>query len=166
MTLRVNSTVANVILADSNFRYWQPEDESYEAHVFPGAHLSHAIRMLETAKLPDTVRNLIICVGINNRDWELTSTAIDLRKLATAAEKLKQKVYFLGVSSPRLPDRNENDNIIRLNHDARERFGGRFIPPLPQDEVRIRRGDSYGIHHDDETVRRVFSSIIAAVHLN
>jgi hypothetical protein len=89
-----------------------------------------------------------------------------LRKLATATQKLKQRVYFLGVSSPRLPNQRENDNVIRLNDDARERFGSRFIPPLAQDQVRIRRGDIHGIHHDDDTVRRVFSSIITAVHLN
>lgn len=168
--LRVRSKAANVIIADSNFKLWQPDSENFEAHVFPGAKFNHTYRLLQTATIPDSVVNLIICVGVNHRTWDfLTSTLPELRKLIAATETMKQNVYFLGVSTPNL-DQIESDNITRINSYAREKFGAKFfIPPLPRDQVVIIPGDPMKIHHDEDTMKRVFSSImnqISAVSLN
>ena len=158
--LRVRPNTMHVILADSNFRFHRVKHEDYEVHVFPGANLSHACAILKNFEIPHTVQNVIICVGMNNRSWKYhVSTAPDLRKLVAATKKFWQKSYFLGVSMPRLMNQEESDNVARLNEDARGRFGDRFIPPLPQDQVRMATGDKYGIHHDEETVRKVFQSI-------
>lgn len=163
-TLQVRSKAANIILADSNFRHWQPENENFEVHVYPGANFVHAHRLLQLAQIPDSVLNLIICVGVNHRTWDFSvSTEPEFRKLIAATKVLKQRVYFLGVSAPDLIP-FENDNITRVNNYAREKFGNRFfIPPLPRDEVGIRPKDLFKIHHDDDTMRRVFSSIINQV---
>jgi hypothetical protein len=158
--LRVRPNTMHVILADSNFRFHRVKHDDYEVHVFPGANLSHACAILKNAVIPHTVHSVIICVGMNNRSWKYNvSTAPDLRKLVAVTKDLNLLSYFLGVSTPRLMDQEEKDNVARLNADACDRFGDRFIPPLPQDQVRMTTGDKYGIHHDEDTVRKVFFSI-------
>lgn len=170
--LRVQTKATNVMITDSNFRHWQPNNDNFEVHVFPGANFTHAYKLIQTAMIPDSVLNFIICVGINHRSWEFSvSTEPEFRKLLVATKTLKQRVYFLGVSAPPNLAPSESDNITRLNNSARSKFGTRFfIPPLPRDQIRIRPEDQiFKIHHDEDTVKRVFSSIVnhvSAVPLN
>lgn len=165
--LQIQSKAANVILADSNFRYCQSDNEDFEIHVFPGANFIHALKLLQSAKIPNSVLNLIICIGINHRSYDYTlGTEPELRKLVGFTRKLKQTVYFLGISAPNL-DSFENDNVTKINQYARVNFGSAyFIPPLLRNQVGIRPGDSFKIHHDTETMARVFRSIESHLSLN
>ena len=169
--LQVRSQASTVILGDSNFRRVQLIDDNFEVHAFSGARLAHTCRIIECSDIPDTVRNLVIAVGINDRSRDFNSiTVADAKKLATATKNLKQRVYFLGISSPKTLTPEEDDNIIRLNGEMAAHFGSRFIPPIPRDQVEIDPKDPYKIHHTNETVRKVFSSLInhipSAVSLN
>lgn len=153
-----------VIVADSNFRLCQCLDSDYEVHVFPGANLSHASRILNSAVFSDTTQHVVIAIGINHRDWEFdVSTMPELRKTTNQADKMTQKVHFLGVSVATLPTARGMDNTRKLNAAAKEKFGRHFIAPIPPGQVSINPGDSYGIHHDAETVGRIFSSIVKHV---
>ena len=166
----VQSKAKIVIIADSNFRLCSCDDKDYEIHVFPGANLSHANKILDTAVFSPATQDVIIAIGINNRSWNFNaSTMPDIRKVANQAEKIKPRLHFLGVSVAALENPEDGDNIKRLNAEMHERFGRRFIKPLPSSLVSIVPTDPYGIHHDKNTVNRILNSIrnhISSLSLN
>lgn len=163
--LLIKSRAANIILADSNFRLCDPAGKDVELHVYPGATLGHAHCMLNKADIPDTVRNIVIAVGINNRSWDFeTVTSRDLAKLQEVTEKLKARVHFLGISAPTLPCAQFNDRTSKLNEEAEKIFNTRFIKPLPSSTIMIRDPRTYAIHHHNDTVSRIYATITK--HLN
>lgn len=172
--LRPRSKARTIVIADSNFRYCNTNNNDYEVHVYPGAYLSNACNILDSSILTDCVQDIVIAVGINHRSWNYEkSTAQYLRRLVSISKRVKQRVHFLGVSAPQLPTKTDNDNIVRLNREARDKFGSeRFIAPIAQSHVSIRENDTSGIHHDQNTVSKIFGtivdhmSLIYSLHLN
>jgi len=68
-SVSVADNTTTLIIGDSNMRKIQNIPEDWEAHVFPGAYLSHASNIIN--KLPEfnNLRTIIVAVGINNRAW-------------------------------------------------------------------------------------------------
>jgi len=164
--LNIKKMPHTVIMADSNFRPARNIPGDWEVHVFPGANIAHATKMLDATKFPDSVKNVVVAVGINNKSGKFDmSTKPELDKLWTATKKWgpRIKMHFLGIStSNQSPTTTEN--IKKINEFAKQHWERNFIPSLPENQVTISPSDPFRIHHDIETVDRVINSI--KIHLN
>jgi len=110
-----------------------PIPDDWEIHVYPGNNFASTTSILKTATIPDCVKNVILAVGINHRDWKfVTSTKPDWYKMVAEAKRLKPTVHFLGVSTVDLPE-----TIKAINQSGMKSFGDKFIPALPEDQVTI-----------------------------
>lgn len=150
-----------IILADSNFRPARNIPSNWQIHVYPGAFLGDVAKLLEKSSLPDSVKQLVVAVGINHKRWSFNaSTKPHLYKVTAAAEQHHRRIHFLGVSTNGLPA-TEELNIGLLNDEARRRVGdSNFIRPLPNNQVTISDSDPYQIHHTADTVDRIIQTII------
>lgn len=164
--LRMMDNVTTLIVTDSNFRHAEGLQipVNWEIQVFPGAKIGHVTKLLDDATLRPSLRQIVVAVGINNRAWAWKSSAeYEIAKLNTAFNRRRGiKHFFLGVSAKDLDQRTMN-NIRDLNQGARDRFQGRFIKPLPTDQVTV-TADS--IHYDVHTVAKLIESIKAHLALN
>ena len=147
-----------LVLGDSNMKLCIQVQKEYEVHAFSGAHLAHINVLLTETTFPSSIKDIVIAVGINNRDKSFPHTTIhDLRKTISIAKGLKQRIHFVGVSAQNDP----SGNIQRLNELASKWFMGNYIVPIPPEEVEILPTDTkFGIHHSFDTVQTVFSHIL------
>jgi hypothetical protein len=160
--LNIHKQPTTLILGDSNMKLARNIPDDWEIHAYPGAYLSHAAILLQTKDLPESIKNIVVAVGVNNRSWKYTvSTKPDLTRVGTRAKALGGRVHFLGISTSGLPS-FQDTNIKQLNTDARSSFGRNYIHPLPTEQVIIAPSDP--IHHDQSTVDRIIDSI--KCHLN
>jgi hypothetical protein len=149
-------TTKVLVIGDSNLRTAKTRGTDYEVHSFPGAHLSHVYDILYESELSESITDVVIAVGINHRDANFKDTRTLLNRIARRTVGMDQRVHFLGVSTAEKP----NGNIQDLNATARDKFGTRYIAPLPLCDVSIDPGDvTYGIHHDSGTVQKILHSI-------
>src|ERR1700761_5297721 len=164
--LNVRHKPTTLVLGDSNMRLARNIPDDWEIHVYPGAYLRHAVSLLQTTGLPDSIKNIVVAVGVNHRSMEYASTKLEFGRVRAQAKILGGKqLHFLGVSTSSGLSTTEAANIRQLNADAGSSFGNRkFIRPLPTEQVTIAPSDPFRIHHDHPTVDRVIESI--KVHLN
>lgn len=158
-----------LILGDSNLRLVRNIPETVQVHVYPGATLKNISHLLNNTKLPTSIQDVVIAVGINHRAWNYdVSVKPDLGKAHAAVVRQLKRAHFLGVStSTQLPQRQQ-ETIKSLNDDARQKFGGfrHYISPLRHDQVTILSTDRFLIHHDSATVNMIFDTIKAHFRLN
>lgn len=154
-----------LVLGDSNMNLCRNLEDDFEVHAFSGARLANINVLLSQTDLDKTaVTDVVVAVGINNRDKPFRSSTIyDLRQTVSMAEKMKATVHFLGVSTP---EDGTSDNIVQLNKHAEEWFGARYIEPILPHQVHISPTDTkYGIHHEEGTVERIFNEIITHIEM-
>ena len=157
---RVGLLTRTLIVADSQFKAIKGLPDDCEVHVFPGAKLSHVVAILGrlSKKLGTTgprLQNIIIHVGINNRDLAWSGTVVDLNKLTLLLlSKLPEplKGYFMGVSIPPEIPQHEKATLSQINDRAKSRMGEQYIDPLPTDKVSVDPLDFYKIHYDRSTL--------------
>jgi len=160
--LQVNNSPSTVLLTDSNFRLANdiPIPEDWEIHVYPGNSFLNTANLLKTADIPNCVKNIVLAVGINHRGWSFCkSVRTDWNKMLAQTNSLKPAIHFLGVSTA-----SPNETIKTINEEGKKRFGGKFIPALPEAQVTISPTDPFKIHHDKVTVEKIINSI--KIHLN
>ena len=160
-TMKIKNLPDTIILADSNFRQTKniAIPDNWEIHVYPGCAFLHASKILKTATIPSSVKNIVLAVGINHRGWTNKSTKRDWNALYAQTRSMKQSVHFLGISTDKI-----YESIKAINDDAKRTFGGKYIPALPEDQVTIPSSDPYKIHHNRVTVEKIIDSI--KIHLN
>ena len=162
--LNIHNNPTTVVIADSNMRSARNIPDGWEVHAYPGAYLLHVANLLQSTKFPESVKNIIVSAGINNRSWDYArSCKHDLLSVCTKAKQLGNKVHFLGISSSGLPA-HIAANVRMMNTDAEAHLNKRFIQPLQPDQVTIVSLDPQKIHHDRTTVDKIINSI--KCHLN
>lgn len=148
-----------LIIGDSNLRLTRNLPAEWEAHVFPGAYLSHAATIIDQLKPSKSLRSIVVACGINNRGWPLRDIKHDVNKVANAALKKRLPIHFVGVSiSPKLLQ-SEHQKMDELNKMAQEKFKLAFIKPLEPHEVSVSPTDKFQIHYDQCTVDKIVSNI-------
>jgi hypothetical protein len=156
--LNIKGSPNTVLITDSNFRLAShdiPIPDDWEIHVYPGSYFAHTANILKTATIPDCVKDVILAVGINHKNWKFeTSTKRDLNKMVAEANRMNPNVHFLGVSTVDLPE-----SIKAINESTRKTFGNHFIPALSKDQVTISPIDPFNIHHNKVTVEKIIKSI-------
>lgn len=161
-------TTRLLIIGDSNLKLAKTRDSHVEIHSFSGARLSHINDILSMSTLGDSVKDIVVATGINNRTGD-NNFPLDFKKMKEITSKMKQTVHFVGVSQ-KLSEAKEIDNIRRLNKEAYDTFGDRYITPLAPGYIDIIRTDHFRIHHEVGTVNRILDSIFKHIrqynHLN
>lgn len=161
-SLRPQLHTTMIVIADSNLKRAVTLPGNWEVHVFPGMKLEHATRMVNQLNNQVTrLKHVVISVGINNRACAYTTNNIELGKLNSALGRGPYAGHFLGVSIPPTLSRSETENLRGINSAASNKFLGRFIAPLPSQQVSVIPTDVTGIHYDDETVKKICDKLTA-----
>jgi len=148
----------HLVISDSNMRHVTDIPPNWAVHVFPGARFNHAADIVKSLPAANRLENLILSVGINNRNWATNSVTPDFNKLVLAAERTKVPTHFVGISCPpQIPDK-EKSGIYNINKMALKKFStSRFIQPTTK--VSVDPSDQYLIHYDQGTLNTIFSNI-------
>lgn len=149
-----------LVIGDSNLRLTRSLPNDWEAHVFPGASLSHASQIIDYLTPSSTLRAIVICVGINNRGWQVKNISHDVNMVANSAAKRGISAHFLGISLPPALSNKEKTALKELNKIAKEKFRHRFIPALNDSEVSVSPTDKFNIHYDQPTVDKILQKVI------
>ncbi len=163
---KLEANTTTVVIADSNGRRWENIPEDWIVHAFSGAKLNDAIDLLESIQIPTQIRNIVLALGINNRD----ATSDDITRCITKLNDLRQRktltVKFLMVPQhPNLTPEQAN-NIAHLNRTARDLFGTDFIVCPPRQQIQpLMTGEA--AHYTKVTADRIIELIKPHVaHLN
>jgi len=162
-TVTMRRPVANIIIADSNFRHANNCPSNWEVHVFPGLNLEQTWKLLQRSKLNQrtSLSTIIVSVGINNRKCGQTTNNVELGKLKTQLENTGKTYYFNLVSIPDTLPTQQSENLLKLNYDAQRKFGEFAIAPITNPTVMPM--DEHKIHYDTETIELVCEKIIHKV---
>jgi len=57
-----------VVIADSNLKIVRNIPTVCEVHAYPGMAFKHATEILTVTKLPTSVENIVVVIGINQRN--------------------------------------------------------------------------------------------------
>jgi hypothetical protein len=158
--VEVRDGTETLILSDSLLRPVIQIPDKVELHIFSGATLSHATKLLTTLKVSDNLKNIVISMGINNREDSIDAgPRVELNNL-TKIKLGNVKLFFLGISIPSLLKESESTNLTDINFVASLSCfkNSLYIPPLPTSQVQTR--SSYDFHYDNETVEVVFNLIM------
>lgn len=163
-SVRVRPGTTTLVLADSNFKAVTNIPDGWDVHVYPGASWAHAYQMLTKHKATVRPENIVLAFGVNNRDQQYSTWYHDMSRCYSAAKRLAEDTYILGVSAtgrkPSQLNLVQLRNLDEMNTAARKLAKTRFIPPLFDEEVNIAATDLlFGIHHTPATVETVKMSI-------
>jgi hypothetical protein len=153
-----------LVITDSNFKHAESMDipPNWEIHVFPGAKLAHASKLISSAITHVNTTDVIISVGINNRTCQYAgSTQKDILSIKNISVKRDLKCHFLGISYSRSLPPVECRNLADLNKGASNMFKHGYIQPLSK--VGLDPNDSYRIHYNRDTLNLILENI--KVHL-
>ena len=150
----------SIVLADSNGASLKNFPNNWEVHVFPGAQIIHAHRILEEfLRSGQSLENLVVAVGINNRTWQRNSFEPDLNKLARSILKCKFNAKLMGVSIPSGLPQGEKGTVSTINTLFHNKLGYKnYIKPIT--DPGIAPEDKYGIHYDPDTGERIKQAIL------
>ena len=149
-----------LVISDSNMRLARNLPAQWEAHVFPGAYLSHAASLIDKLPRKNSLRAIVVMVGINNRGWKSQQDVRhDVLRIANVADKLRVPVHFTGISIPPELQPNETLTLKQLNLAAKEKFRHRYIGPLDTTEVSVNPSDKFKIHYDQATVDKILVNV-------
>ena len=155
----IDDNTTTLIIGDSNMRLIKDIPADWEAHVFPGAYLSHASNIINRLPEFNNLRTIIVAVGINNRGWQLKEIKNDINKVYNSADKKNVALHFVGVSIFEGLSDAEKHTLRELNKIAKDKFKQRYIAPLDSNEVSVSLTDERKVHYDTTTVNTLFSKI-------
>ena len=151
-----------IVIGDSNMRLATPPQNNWEIHCFPGANLAHVVDILKASKFPPQIKDIVITVGINHRNWDFkSSTSVEVRKILAILRDMNVRYHFAGVSTTDKLTTQEMKNIKDLNEDLQQRLRKYYIKPLPVEDTIVQHDN---IHHTEETVTKII--LIICQHLD
>jgi hypothetical protein len=157
--LKIKPQTKTIVLADSNFRLATQLPADWEIHVYPGANMTNIYKLIKSTHIPESVKILIIAVGINNRTWAPASATIEFNKLFSATEKLNCATHFVGISIPPALNERERSNLNFINKYVEQKCIKNYIKPLNDHEVSVSPNDSFKIHYDQNTINKICTKI-------
>ena len=140
----------------SNISKSRRNSKDLEICSYPGAKFYSFTKFLkETAKTFGHVKNLVLNIGINERDNHPTATSLpNIKKLLSAAKSVfpEAKISLASLQwDPKRITSSQDANLKLLQ----EGFSGlkqvHLIPTLAQSKFEIQRLDQYGVHWTMET---------------
>lgn len=161
--ISIKESVKTVIIADSNFRTATELPSMWEVHVYPGIKLGQAARMIECSpNLHDNenLENILISIGMNNREAVWQQVKADFDKVTSAISKTGKKCHFLGISIP--PGIKPAEKVIlrQLNELAKNKMGKLYIEELNDKEVSVSQSDIHKVHYDQATLQKILKHVI------
>ncbi len=149
-----------LVLGDSNMKLATTRlNSEYEIHAFSGAYISHMYTILAQSELDPPHFGCCHC----SRD-QSQGLPLQVRNATGPMDTSRTRRQVAGTREGALPGecqhRKKPTRTSGISTRRRaQKFGVRYIPPLPVDQVSIRSDDNSGIHHDSGTVQRILQSI-------
>ena len=146
-----------LILADSNLQFTREIPHNWEVLSVSGLKIEAATSILQDlpeAQTADTLKHVVIAVGINDRRDSKPPLADCIRSAAGLKFGLR-KVSFLEVVDPgsaRTKDLNASANIQRLNQAARSATDVHFVP-APSDPTYHGAGFHFDAAYTDKIIK-------------
>ena len=155
------------IIGDSNINRIQntPEElTSIEMHSFPGAKLADHVKLFPRGKTQKTPSQVIISLGINDRNLRKITLEDQLKKLIKSATEYfpKSDVYIAQVNFSSKLKTEQCENLKYLNRlitqtcYSHKNEKVKFIPALSQNEpFTTDKTDTSHIHWSEKTANRI-----------
>ncbi len=163
---KLEANTTTVVIADSNGRKWENIPVNWVVHAFSGAKLNDAVDLLESYQIPTQIQNIVLALGINNREAPSDDITRCITKLNDFRQRKTLTVKFLMV--PQHPNftPEQANNIAHLNRTARDLFGTDFIVCPPRQQIQpLMPGDT--AHYTKVTADRIIELIKPHMaHLN
>jgi len=146
-----------LILADSNLQFTREIPHNWEVLSVSGLKIEAATSILQDlseAQTADTLKHVVIAVGINDRRDSKPPLADCIRSAAGLKFGLR-KVSFLEVVDPGsawTKDLNASANIQRLNQAARSAIDVHFVP-APSDPTYHGAGFHFDAAYTDKIIK-------------
>ena len=155
-----------LVIGDSNLRHVDatalPDD--WEVHSFPGCKFKHVSAIASRCTPPTALKHVIVQVGINHRDEGVDSRPdLEIARMARFTRDLCKSVSVTGLSVADTLDSQALQMVGIINRILKDSRDLHYIEPLGFDEVGIADPLGSGIHHDEATVARIMSSMVAHV---
>jgi len=129
-----------LLIGDTGIRGLDCMPSYIETHVLLGANLEHTATVLDKMSKQKNLKNIIIQVGANNKNWQQRNTVTHINRIINASKKLEAKLTFVGIPAPREMKDNERLTINHINAYAKDKVET-YIEPL--NEVCTRAGGIY-----------------------
>lgn len=162
-SLIVKRNTKGLIIGDQNMKQASGYPGGWEVHSFTDLNFFNIFSILSKFKPSDTLKTLVIAVGINNRTAESKNTWADMLKMHGQIRSLKiKKIMGVGVSTNLSLGPVALSKIEFVNSKLSTLFGSGYIPPLSPEEVKFLPGDN--VSHTRETVDKVFATILTRLN--
>ena len=144
-----------LIIGDSNLARIETKDMPADTQIeaFPGANISHITSILK--KYPNDKpkpKRIILSVGINNRDSDLTKTKQDCKELFECAAKKfpKSEIAFCEINFSGRLKQKSRENLTAINKLAASTKEITNIPAIEKSHFKLTRDN---IHWKPETAK-------------
>lgn len=156
----IPSTYSSLVVGDSNMRSW-----SYNLHKqvyvqgFPGATIVDISRILVNWDVPRNIKNIVVCVGVNNYTKTEVQNTNEMRELIDILHNIHGiKTFFVEIHACSSHTPQAIERIEKINAIARREFGDYFIelakPVLYQDTQ----------HYDKASALRISTKTYSFLH--
>lgn len=150
--------VRHLVVTDSNGRRW---DESVmppgtSIQVFPGCRLEDALNLLPATANRKQITDIVLAVGINDRQSDLAMSSCFMRDIASWATVNSKKVTFTAIPIIMGMSPSTAENIRRMNDAAAEIFSS-FLDPFGKDPLEA--GDATGVHYTETAALQIATSV-------
>ncbi len=159
--------VETVVIADSNGQSWADTSlpEGWTIDAFRGARLQDAANLLKAASTQlAEVENVVIAVGINDRDSNPDVVIANLQKIKNWGTKYNKKVFFTSVPIFPLLPASVQQVIRNINSAASDLFGNTYVASVNRDDIELIASDITGIHYTAGTAALIVNNIMAALN--
>lgn len=155
------------ILGDSNISRAtsvRSKSRSVECHSFPGSKLVHFTEMFSREQpQQDSPENIILSVGINNRDNVRSTHQKQVRELLKAASKKfpTSNIFLAKLNIPPKLTTKQTQSLELLNEvlveEVRKFPKCQTLPGISNEKFQINPSDRYNIHWTEETANSILS---------
>ena len=158
-----------VIIGDSNLsNITKARDHAMHVCSFPGARFSNLTGMLKTLTPYKCVKELVLSIGINERENNIPTTSIpQLKKLIAETKRVfpNAKIHMASLQwNPSRISSKEIKALGELNEHMAKLEDINVLPKLSTDLFKINHQDRYGIHWTKECANAMLESWSS--HLN
>jgi hypothetical protein len=133
INLKIEGTPSTIVFADYEMLNCTNIPEDWEVHIYPGANLSHATKLLESNNWPKSVKNVVIAVGTLNAIWTYdVSTVPKMNTLIRHMKSIDQpRTFYVGITGSSAKSKDEELKIGKINKHMQDKLNRRFINPPP-----------------------------------
>ena len=137
----------------------------WEVHCLPGAKFQHVTRVLKKLKSrqESKLSNIIIQVGINNKDDPTDVVKERIFNLETEAQDLADNIVLAGISYAADLDLTRKLNLDKINQ-LLKKTNYKYMEPIPSSQLSLRSPGIDDIHFDKDSINLILQEVVKFIH--